>query len=175
MNTVLIVGSDLVYQAAVWQDLDDTVGGGLYELVVMAGEQCHTGELDQTVVQCSDGLHIQMVGRLVKNENVCTGNHHLGEQAAHFLSSGKDSDTFHAVLTGKKHSSEESADIRYVLDLGILGQPVCDSQVAVEFCGVVLREVSLCGGYAPFVVTGIRLFFSGPIPTLTNACRISDC
>ena len=48
---ILIVGSDLVYQAAVWQDLDDTVGGGLYELVVMAGEQCHTGELDQTVVQ----------------------------------------------------------------------------------------------------------------------------
>ena len=36
---ILIVGSDLVYQAAVWQDLDDTVGGGLYELVVMAGEQ----------------------------------------------------------------------------------------------------------------------------------------
>ena len=38
---ILIVGSDLVYQAAVWQDLDDTVGSGLYELVVMAGEQCH--------------------------------------------------------------------------------------------------------------------------------------
>ena len=52
---VLIVGSDLVYQTAVGQDLDDTVGSGLYELVVMAGEQCHTGELDQTVVQCSDG------------------------------------------------------------------------------------------------------------------------
>ena len=58
---ILIVGSDLVYQAAVWQDLDDTVGGGLYELVVMAGEQCYTGELDQTVVQCGDGLHVQMV------------------------------------------------------------------------------------------------------------------
>ena len=29
---ILIVGSDLVYQAASWQDLDDTVGGGLYEL-----------------------------------------------------------------------------------------------------------------------------------------------
>ena len=32
---VLIVGSDLVYQAAVWQDLDDTVGGGLYELCLL--------------------------------------------------------------------------------------------------------------------------------------------
>ena len=129
--------------------------------MVTGGEQQHAREFDQTVVQCSDGLHIQMVGRLVKNENVCTGNHHLGEQAAHFLSSGKDSDTFHAVLTGKKHSSEESANICDILFFGILGQPVCDSQVAVEFCGVVLREVSLCGGYAPFVVTGIRLFFSG--------------
>ena len=64
---ILIVGSDLVYQAAIRQDLDDTVGSGLYELVVMAGEQCYTGELDQTVVQRSDGLHIQMVGGLIQD------------------------------------------------------------------------------------------------------------
>ena len=53
---ILIVGSDLVYQTAIRQNLDDTVGSGLYELVVMTGEQCHTGELDQTVVQRGDGF-----------------------------------------------------------------------------------------------------------------------
>ena len=75
---ILIVGSDLVYQAAIWLDLDDTVGSGLYELVVMAGEQCHTGELDQTVVQRGDGLHVQMVSGLIQDQTVGAADHHLG-------------------------------------------------------------------------------------------------
>ena len=75
---VLIVGSDLVYQAAIRQDLNDTVGSGLYELVVMAGEQCHTGELDQTVVQRGDGLHVQMVSGLIQDQTVGAADHHLG-------------------------------------------------------------------------------------------------
>ena len=48
---VLVVGGDLIDHSAVRQQLDDTVGGSLYNLVVTGGEQQHARELDETVVQ----------------------------------------------------------------------------------------------------------------------------
>ena len=69
---ILVIGSDLVDQSTIRKDLHDPVGSGLHKLMVMAGEQSHTGELDQPVVQGGDRLHIQMVGRLVEDQAVCT-------------------------------------------------------------------------------------------------------
>ena len=62
---VLIVGSNLVDQLAARNDLHDAVGSCLYDLVVTGREEQNAREFDQTVVQCSDGLHIQMVSRLI--------------------------------------------------------------------------------------------------------------
>ena len=70
---------------SVRQDLHDTVGRGLNDLMVAGSEENHAREFDETVVQSGDGLHIQMVGRLVQNEYVGSGDHHLGEQAADFF------------------------------------------------------------------------------------------
>ena len=84
-----------------------------------------------------------MVGRLVKNQDICTGDHHLGKKAANFFSTGKYADTFYAVFSREEHTTQETADISCVFDLGILCQPVCDRKVVVKFQSVVFREVSL--------------------------------
>ena len=64
-----IVGLDIDYRGESFQkylkDFHNTVCCCLNKLVVMAGEQLHAGEFNQTVVQCSDGFHIKMVGRLI--------------------------------------------------------------------------------------------------------------
>ena len=62
---IFIVGSDLVDDGTIRQNLDDSVCGGLYDLMVTGREDQNTREFDQTVVQRSNGLHIQMVSRLI--------------------------------------------------------------------------------------------------------------
>ena len=46
------------------------------------------------------------VSRLIKHQYVRAGDHHLGEHAAHLLTTGENFYLFYAVFTGKQHSSE---------------------------------------------------------------------
>ena len=78
---VLVVGRDLIDQLAV-DDLHDTVCGRLYDLMVTGGENDHARELLHSVIQGCDGLHVQMVSRLIEHQHVRAGDHHLGEHAA---------------------------------------------------------------------------------------------
>ena len=111
--------------------------------MVMAGEEDHAGEFNQAVVQGRNGLHVQMVGRLVENQHVGPLNHHHGQLAAHLLSAGKHAQLLDAVIAGKKHASQKPADIGYVLDGRELGQPVGDGQIRIKDLGVVLGKISL--------------------------------
>ena len=101
-----------------------------------------------------------MVGWLIKNENVCTGDHHLGKKTADFLTTGKNAYTFDAVFTGEEHTSEESTNISSILDLRVLCQPVCNGKVIIELCSVVLREICLGSGNTPFIISFIRFHFT---------------
>ena len=75
-----------------------------YELMIMRSEKDHTWEFDQSVIQCSNGLHIQMVGRLIQKQDIGTGDHHFGKKAANLLTTGKNTDTFlHRLLLGKAY------------------------------------------------------------------------
>ena len=47
-----------------------------------------------TVVQCCDALHIEVVGWLIQDQDICTGDHHLGKKTADFLTTGKNTYTF---------------------------------------------------------------------------------
>ena len=85
---IFVIGGDLVNQRSVRKDFHNTVCRCLYKLVIVAGEECNTGELDQSVVQGSDGLHIQVVGGFIENQTVCTADHHLGKQTAYLFSTG---------------------------------------------------------------------------------------
>jgi len=128
--------------------------------MVVGSKQDHTWEFDHAVVQGSDGFHIQVVGRFVKDQDVCTGDHHLGEQAADFLTTGEYTDLFHTVITGKQHTSEEATYISCIFDLGELCQPVYDRQIIVELFGAVLWKISLRCGDTPFERTFVRFHFA---------------
>ena len=45
--------------------LDNTVGNGLYELVVMRREQDIPSIRLQVIIECLDGLQIKMIGRSI--------------------------------------------------------------------------------------------------------------
>ena len=113
-----------------------------------------------------------MVSRLIEHQHVRAGDHHLGEHAAHFLTTGENLYLLHAVFTGKQHSSEESADICDILFRGVLGQPVYDRIIIVELCGVILREVGLSRCETPFVASGIRLHLTGENLEECGLCKL---
>ena len=56
--------------------LDDTVRHGLYELVVMAGEQDISLECLQCIIEGLDGFQVQVVGRSIQDQAVGVGEHH---------------------------------------------------------------------------------------------------
>ena len=98
-----------------------------------------------------------MVGRLIQDQHVASHNHHAGEQNTYFFSTGENAHFLGTVISGEQHTSEETADIGCILDLGELCQPVNDQKIGIKDLGVILREVGLAGRHAPLVGAGIRL------------------
>ncbi len=69
--------------------LDDSVGNGLDELMVMGGKEDIALKVDEPVVEGGDRLQIQVVGGLVQKKDVGARQHHPGEHAAHLLAAGE--------------------------------------------------------------------------------------
>ena len=97
-----------------------------------------------------------MVGRLIQNQYIGTGNHHLRQHTTHLLTTGQYPDTFDTILTGKQHTAQKTTDISHILNLGILCQPVCDGQITVKFLRIIFREIGLACGNSPFIGSLIR-------------------
>ena len=129
--------------------------------MIVRGEKDYPWEFDQSVIECCDGFHVKVVGWLIQDQDIRTGNHHLGKETANLFSTRKDTDTFHAILTWEKHTSKEASHISCILDFGVLGKPVCDGEIIVKFLGIILGKICLSGGDSPFIIALIRLHFSG--------------
>ena len=71
---IFVISRNLVYHASIRKKLDDAVRSCLYDLMVTAGKQDDTREFDHTIIQCGDGFHIQVVCRLIKDQNVASAN-----------------------------------------------------------------------------------------------------
>ena len=119
------------------------------KLMVMAGEESHSGEFDQSIVQRRDGFHIQMVRGLVEDKAVRPAYHHLGEHAADFFAAGQHFDLFDAVLACEEHTSQKASYISHILDGRIAGEPVSDGEVIVKFCSVIFGKICLGRGDTP--------------------------
>ena len=158
---IFVISRNLVYHASIRKKLDDAVRSCLYDLMVTAGKQDDTREFDHTIIQCGDGFHIQVVCRLIKDQNVASHDHHAGEKDTDFFSTGEDTHLFYTIFTGKKHTAEETADISCVFDLGVLGQPVNDQLIGIKDGGIILREIRLACCNSPFVRSFIRFHFPG--------------
>ena len=74
---VLVIGADLVDQRAVRQEFHNAVCRRLDDLVVMRREEDNARKLDHAVIKGRDRLHIEMVCRLIENEDIGPRYHHL--------------------------------------------------------------------------------------------------
>ena len=101
-------------------ELDDPVGHGADELMVVGSEQEHLAEGDQTVVEGGDRLQVQVVGRLVQDQHVGAGQHHPGQHAADPLATGENIRRLEHVLTAEQHLAQETAgEVLALLGRGI--------------------------------------------------------
>ena len=82
----------------------------------------------------------------------------MDEHAAHALAAGEHAGLLLGLFPRKEHAAQEAAQISFVLLLGILPQPVHQAQIhAVEIGVVVLGEVGVGDGHAPFARACVRL------------------
>ena len=128
--------------------------------MVLRSEEEYTRIFDHTVVECSDGFHVQVVCRFVKDHCVRTGHHHTGKHTAYTFTTGENIDTFKTVITGEEHTSKETTNISDVFFRRVWHHPVYDGVITCEFFCIILREVSLGSCNTPFVRTCIRFHFA---------------
>ena len=81
----------------------------------MRSENHCTRELDKSVVERCDGLHVKVVGRLVKQKHISAHNHHLREHNSYLLTTGQHLNLLDTVITCEQHSSKEASYIGHIL------------------------------------------------------------
>mgnify|MGYP001037127213 CR=1 FL=1 len=157
---ILVVAAHAVDYAGVG-DFYDAVCDGLGELVVVAGEDDIIFEGLHAVIERGDALEVEMVRRLVEQQEVCAGEHHAAEHAAHLFAAGEHLDGLVHIVAGEEHAAEEGAQIALALVLGELAHPVDEVKLAaVEVRAVVLGEVGGRDGCAPFDRAAVRLILA---------------
>ena len=128
--------------------------------MILTCKEYYSRELDKSVVERCDSLHIQVVCRLIEDQYICSHDHKLGEKTSNLLASGEDLNLLDSILTTEQHSSEESTYVCSILLLRELCKPVYDYKIVIELLSVILREVTLRCCNTPFVLALIWLFFA---------------
>ena len=103
VNIILVI-HQFVYDA-VRSKFNDAVCHSVDKLVVVTCKKYVPLESLQVVVEGLDGLHVQMVGRRVKNQTVGVSKLHAGNHTTHFFTSGKYGDLLHYLLVLEEHSA----------------------------------------------------------------------
>ena len=112
--------------------------------MVVRCKQHDTLEIDEAVVDGSDGLEVEVVGGLVEQEYIAAEHHHAREHAAHLFAAGKHLHGLIDVFAGEQHFAEETAQIRFGGVFGILLEPANDGIFRIgEIGGIILREIGL--------------------------------
>ena len=92
---------------AVGREFDDAVGNGVDELVVVRREENVSAVELQVVVAGLDALHVQVVGRCVKDQAVGIAQLHTCNHAAHFLATAQHVHLLEHVFFLEEHAAEE--------------------------------------------------------------------
>ena len=145
---------------AIRRQLDDAVGDGLDELVVVAREEDIAFERLERVVERLDGFEVQVVRRRVEDEAVRVDQHHARNHATHFLASGEDAHLLQQLFAREKHAAEEALEEHLVRLRRELRKPLDEVIIRVEVGRIVEREVRRGDGLSPLVRTGVGLLFA---------------
>ena len=103
---VVIIAHQLV-DSALWSELDDAVGHGVDELMVVRCKQNVTLKLNQVVVECLNRLQIQVVGWGVEDKSVSILKLHTSNHTAHLLTSREYVNVLQHILLLEEHTTKE--------------------------------------------------------------------
>ena len=121
---------------AIRGELDDAVGHGLDEFVVVTAEE-HIALVElQVVVECLDALEVEMVGGCVEDEAVGILQLHAGNHTTHLLASGEDIGLLQHLLATEEHTAEETLEV-YFVAFAKLAEPIDEVEIGVEELGIV--------------------------------------
>ena len=139
---VVVILHQLV-DGAVRGEFYDTVGHGLDELMVVAGEEYVALEGDEIVVEGLDTLQVEVVGGGIQYQAVGIFQLHAGYHAAHLLAAAQHVHFFLHFFLLEEHAAQIALHGHFVAH-AILRQPVYKVQVALEEFGVVEWQIGGC-------------------------------
>ena len=145
---------------AIRRQLDDAVGDGLDELVVVAREEDVAFERLQRVVERLDGFEVQVVRGRVEDEAVGIGQHHARNHATHFLASREDAHLLQELFAREKHAAEEAFEEHLVRFRRELRKPFNQVIIRVEIGGIVELEVRRGDRLSPLERAGDGLLYA---------------
>ncbi len=90
------------------------------EPAIVADDHGAAGEILERLLERAQGIHIEIVGRLVKQQHVCAGLEHLGEMYPVALTAGELADFF--LLVGAPEVERRAIGARIHLALSKLQQ-----------------------------------------------------
>ena len=111
---IIVVCHSAVDELTILGEVKDAVGNGLHQLVVVAGDHEVALHIGEAVIESGDGFQIQVVGGLVKEQEVGTGEHHAGEHAAHLFAAGENLHGLIHIFTAEEHAAKEAAKIGFL-------------------------------------------------------------
>ena len=95
-------------------DVDDTVGHGTHQVLIVADQHDGAGEVLQSVLEHVHRVDVQVVGGLVQAQERLRGHEHLGQGQTSLLATGEDADLlFDCVVVAKQEGAQKAALLRH--------------------------------------------------------------
>ena len=95
-------------------DVDDAVGHGAHQVLVVADQHDGAGEVLQGVLEHVHRVDVQVVGGLVQAQECLGGHEHLGQCQTRLLAAGEDADLlFDGIVVAKEEGSQQAALLRH--------------------------------------------------------------
>ena len=110
---IVLVLSLIVDVTAVGAQVDDAVGDGVDNLIVVGGEQDIPAEVGKTVVDGCDRFKVEMVGRAVEDEHVRAEEHHAREHTTHLLTAREHVNGLEDAIAREEHTAKEAAQVGF--------------------------------------------------------------
>ena len=124
----------------------------------MRSQQHIARESLQTLVHGLNGLHVEVVCRLVEQHHVRAREHHPREHAAHLLAAGEHVHGLKDFIAREQHPTQKAAQVYVVLFGRELANPVDERiRAAVKIRRIVLGQVAGRDGLTPFDAALVRL------------------
>ena len=123
---------------------DPQAGGDFVDEVVVVGDQQDGAFITlQRDVERVDGFEIEVVGRLVEDEDVGLGEDELAEDEARLFAAGEGLDGLFAFFAGEEHLAEDAANVFDVRGGIPAMQPLGDREVG--FLAESMTVATSCG------------------------------